>query len=194
MPILATVIARVDSVKPNPYTNDDKTNWINKVEGFVAEKLMPTYRWFEISRIKDQAAYTMIIPFLNIVKAWADERPFEKIDARSLNKTGYFMDSDGKLNIYPVPTVSDVKPGLKFIYMDNGVGYDYTEDCGRSLLVTEPYDEIYDFYLMARMDLAQNELDSYQNNMTLYNAAWSDLAKRMNKTVPREDIQIKLGW
>ena len=36
---LQELITKVDTLKPNPYGNEDKTDWVNTVEGIVADKV-----------------------------------------------------------------------------------------------------------------------------------------------------------
>ena len=53
----------------------------------------------------------------------------------------------------------------------------YTEaDDEAELLVPFPYDSIYIDYLSAKIDFANGEIASYNNNMTLYNKAYDNFA------------------
>lgn len=54
--------------------------------------------------------------------------------------------------------------------------YDYEADQEAELLVTAPYDIIYFHYLSAKIDFIECEINSYNNNMSLYNAAYDDFA------------------
>lgn len=57
MPTIQEIINQVDEIKLNTYTENSKTAWINQIEGWVKDKVIQIYCYFDILRIKDQAAY-----------------------------------------------------------------------------------------------------------------------------------------
>ena len=105
---LEEVITRVDELKPNAFTNEQKTEWINKVETRVQTEIM------------DVPENEMVV-------------------------------------------------------------YDYEADHGRELLVKMPYRDIYDYFLMAMIDYMAGDIPSYQNSMTMYNAAFDSRAKAIRQ-------------
>lgn len=52
--------------------------------------------------------------------------------------------------------------------------YTYAEDSGTELLARSPYDRLYKSYLKASIDFANEEYDSYQNNVAQYNSDIAD--------------------
>lgn len=62
-----------------------------------------------------------------------------------------------------------------------------TETAGSTeLLVPPPYDEIYRFYLEMQIDLANMELEKYNNSAALYNNAWGEFARAWHRAhMPR---------
>lgn len=56
--------------------------------------------------------------------------------------------------------------------LDAFAGYDAGTDKGTELLVPFPYDEIYIHWLCAQVDYVNMEMDKYNNDRTLFNAAW----------------------
>jgi hypothetical protein len=54
--------------------------------------------------------------------------------------------------------------------------YDYETDQDKDLLVPAPFDIIYFHYLSAKIDFTEGEINSYNNNMSLYNTAYDDFA------------------
>lgn len=50
--------------------------------------------------------------------------------------------------------------------------YQHPADMDRELLVSFPHDDIYDYWLSAKIDEANGETDKYQNTMEAYNAVW----------------------
>lgn len=55
----------------------------------------------------------------------------------------------------------------------------YADDGLTTLLIESPYDEAYDYYCYAQIDLLNNEIASYNNSVTLYNAALMEFKKAM---------------
>lgn len=51
------------------------------------------------------------------------------------------------------------------------------------LFAVQPYDEMYVYYLMAQIDLWNNELDRYQNSQALYNQAYAEYANHYNRSI-----------
>ena len=54
-------------------------------------------------------------------------------------------------------------------------------DMDTDLLVEEPYDELYVYYLMAQIDLAYDETDKYNKHMMLFNSAFQTFAKHYRR-------------
>lgn len=48
--------------------------------------------------------------------------------------------------------------------------YKHPECMEMELLVSYPHDDIYDYWLMAQIDMANGEYDKYNNTMMMYNA------------------------
>lgn len=56
--------------------------------------------------------------------------------------------------------------------MDTFDGYTEDTELGTELIVPWPYDEIYGWWLMARIDEMNLETDKYENDRTKFNAAY----------------------
>ena len=57
------------------------------------------------------------------------------------------------------------------------VVYDGVSDAEKELLVPFPYDSIYRWYLFAMLDFANAEYDKYQNELVMFNSAYSAFKK-----------------
>lgn len=67
-------------------------------------------------------------------------------------------------------------------------GYDADTAGGTELLAPPPYDEIYRWYLEMQIDLANMELEKYNNSAALYNNAWGEFARMWHREhMPRAD-------
>lgn len=65
-------------------------------------------------------------------------------------------------------------------------GYDPDGGSGEDdvvLMAKHPYDRLYLWYVMAQIDLMNQEYDLYQNDAALYNNAYSEYAKYYNRCV-----------
>src|SRR5574343_428698 len=188
MSTLKEVVDMVDDVKLNAYSDTAKTEWINRVEGWVKDKVIKTFSYFEISRLNSITAYTIPagVTFPNIVMGYMDNCQIQKLDDRSYEKIGYFLGSDGKINIYPIPTADDTEAGLRFVYKVLHTKYVWSTDQSEVLLVPAPYDCIYEYYIYAMIDWMNKEYKAYENSMILYNSAWEDMCRwyKTNNPIP----------
>lgn len=196
MSTIQEIINRVDEIKLNTYSENAKTTWINQVEGWVKDKIIQTYGYFDISRIKGQAAYDLPsgVSFSNIVMAYMDKYPIHKLDARSHEKTGYFLGADGKINIYPEPGQDDTTPRMRFVYKLSHIPYKYPEDKDAELLVSSPYDAIYENYVYAMIDWHNREFSAYNNTMAMYNESWREFANWYKQNNPIPPTKVSNIW
>lgn len=58
----------------------------------------------------------------------------------------------------------------------------FPEDGDKLMTVPEGYDNLYDLYLYAMLDLLERDTTSYQNNMAVYNQALDEWRKQYNRT------------
>ena len=54
--------------------------------------------------------------------------------------------------------------------------YDYETDIDADVLVQAPYNDIYFYFLSAKIDYNDNEITSYNNNISTYNSYYDDFA------------------
>lgn len=62
-------------------------------------------------------------------------------------------------------------------YIDGFMKYEweeYTYEDDNELIVMHPYDRMYRYYLMAKIDYALEEYQSYANNISQFNSDWID--------------------
>jgi hypothetical protein len=77
------------------------------------------------------------------------------------------------------------KEAFGFMF-DDIVQYDWAADGDTELLIYKPYDETYVYYIMAKIDYANQEMNSYTANMTFANdgfTAFKADMKRNNREV-----------
>ena len=173
---LVTLIKKIDAYKPNSFSNEQKSDWINEVEGraytdvllmghlgFIPLQYREDYEYmvpdgglsagsyhFDMSwhanGIPNNASYTFTI---------ANELP-----------AGAVLVWDGKqltTDIGVIPITAG----------DAGTLLDFT-DMSDELIVDPPHDKLYAYYLEAMIDFHNGEADRYANTMQLFNEAWDD--------------------
>jgi len=150
---LTDVITAVEAIKDNNYGDNVIIGWCSDIDQAVAQKLMKKYKVFTVSRIKDQASYDLPagVDLNDIDTLFVDKIPVPKIDLRSYEKPGYYLDMDDetKFGIYPIPTQSDVTAGIRGVYLWKPARYTaaYTDP----LLVPDQFDRIYAEFCLAKL-------------------------------------------
>lgn len=71
--------------------------------------------------------------------------------------------------------------------------YRYPEDLDRELLVSFPHEEIYDYWLQAKIDEANGEDSKYMNTMEAGNAAWNNFVCWFARTYRPAQGYLKEG-
>jgi hypothetical protein len=61
-------------------------------------------------------------------------------------------------------------------------GYTESTDLTTNLLVPEPYDEVYIYWLAAKIDYWNGEFGKYNNSIVMYNKAFATFARNYNRT------------
>lgn len=61
-------------------------------------------------------------------------------------------------------------------------GYDDDSDEDTELLVCKPYDELYVYYVLAQINLIQQEIDFYNNNYAMYEDKYRNYRDFINRT------------
>lgn len=61
-------------------------------------------------------------------------------------------------------------------------GYDVDDDEDTELLAVEPYDELYVYYVLAQINLIQQEIDFYNNNYAIYEDKYRNYRDFINRT------------
>lgn len=61
-------------------------------------------------------------------------------------------------------------------------GYDVDDDEDTELLAVTPYDELYVYYVLAQINLIQQEIDFYNNNYAIYEDKYRNYRDFINRT------------
>lgn len=75
----------------------------------------------------------------------------------------------------------------------NFVFYNETTDTNTNLIASEPYDNVYVYFLCAKIDFSLSEIDRYNNDMIMFNAYYRDYQNYINRTyLPKNIGQIRV--
>lgn len=61
-------------------------------------------------------------------------------------------------------------------------GYNVDDDEDTELLAVKPYDELYVYYVLAQINLIQQEIDFYNNNYAIYEDKYRNYRDFINRT------------
>lgn len=70
-------------------------------------------------------------------------------------------------------------------------GYDANTPLTEVLIVPEPYSQVYRWYLEAQIDLANGELEKYNNSIIMYNNAVNSYQNWYNRTVMPKQTNVR---
>lgn len=74
------------------------------------------------------------------------------------------------------------EPAEQLTLPDPFFGYDSDTPDTTELLIHSPDDEVYIYWLYSKIDVRLGEIARYNNDAMMFNAAWSEAAKRYNRT------------
>lgn len=188
----------VDEIKPNAFSNETKTIWLNEVEGMVQTEI-----------------------FLN-----AETDVFEYKFSFTVN-TGIFFPNEHTIGLSDKTLLTKFRPGGKIIrfapgsphtanartemtiqainadglVMDQTFATSMTEVTAElnyyggdvELLAEAPHFKLYPEYIMARIDYANGEYDKYQNTMQMFNAFWGEFSRWFARTYNPADRKGRWG-
>jgi hypothetical protein len=171
--LISAIITRINTLKQNRYATATKLDWINHVDGAVWNEVYKHTGFSDVSRVNGQAAYSLPagVTYELVAKVYVDGEEIFPITYEDYETTGYYRDSTGKVAIYPIPTASDITPGLRIVYR-----LPFTQHAAitEAVYVLTPYDKVYDDYCFAMMDKYNQENEKYQNSMAFYNASFKE--------------------
>ena len=192
MATLKDVINAVDAIKPNAFTEEDKTMWLNEVEGMVQTEVflfapaeIVQYKWSdEISMPSvyfpdDKTMVCGVDPGLAVGGQI-------KIDGLTT-----YTSNNSNTNRRVLRRSSD---GLTYTFADNSFTGEHStgttaDSCTliydgseTEMLVIFPHDKLYRSYLTAMIDWGNGEYNKYANTMTMFNEHWGEYMRWFART------------
>jgi len=182
---LTDVIAYVDRIKPNAFTDDDKARWISEVEGLVATEVM-------LLDPREIRPYVLSATFTAAGVCYPDEHTLrltspipEEFTVGGRMTISGGTDYTENAGQYRIAAVS--ADGCEITVYQSFPVTGREEDTGETtllfdgtdtvLMVRPPHDKIYAAYLIAQIDFANGEYDKYQNSLTMFNMFWGEYCR-----------------
>ena len=94
-------------------------------------------------------------------------------------KCGWLSELDGKIS-------------RETMHRDDFTAYRFPDDCEKELLVTAPYDNIYELYIIAMSDFFSGELANYSASSVIFERAYEEFRKNYirNNMPPAKNLQL----
>lgn len=139
----------VDAIKPNAFTNEEKTEWLNEVEGKVQ---LEVYLW----AINQVMKYDYYEPF-SAAATYAVGDKAEKGGTVYSCTTAITTPAAWDATKWEATTLRD--------------------DKNKEMLVRPPHDKLYRSYLTAKIDFANGEYDKYANTAMMFNSDFGEFMR-----------------
>ena len=157
------VLAQVDELKPNQYSDMIKVDWLSRLDRKIWEEVITQYEIEE--------------PITEVEKT---EETDDTDNANNMINGAMLLDD----NVPDIPNIPDhddeeIEEENKTFDVFNG----YTvEDMNTELLVCDSYADLYVDYVFAMIDYVNQELDRYSNSMMMFNEKYKDFKNYYNRT------------
>ena len=163
-------INRIDSLKHNAYSQDDKVKWLSELDRDVKKNIIDTHEGAD----KEKAITDYIQNNLKAYEASVDEyMKVNEVSREEAEKNVEFREIKYK------EAKEHIEATRNDIMFD---GYDDGTDLQTELLITEPYDKAYLLWLEAQIDYYNGEYDKYNNAMDTFYEAFDGFKNYYNRT------------
>ncbi len=173
------VLAQVDELKPNQYSDIVKISWLSKLDAKIFIEVISRYEIEKEEPEKEEEEEEELI-------ARESEEPEEPENPDEPE------DEPEDVPILPdIPEHDDTDDENKEddITVFNG----YTvNDMSTTLLVDEAYADLYVDYIFAQIDYNNQELDRYNNSMFMFNSKYADFKNYYNRTHKIKSTNYKI--
>ena len=177
----------------NPYDNTVLLKYVNIVEQNL--DVIKDYRVQTYTRVKDEYQYDLPegVSFEDVYGLRVNGIRYKKVDIREHKKLRTFWYEGDKLCIYPACTETDdiADPKIRLVYKYKPAKKLIANIATDELYVPERFQEIYDFFLMAKIAYSQKEYGEHANHMTSFNnavALFEDWYENHRPLKPEEEL------
>lgn len=199
---LTDCIAYADRIKPNAFTDEDKTRWISELEGMVCTEVFQIdaseFRPYALS-----ASYTaegICFPEADLIRLKSpipDEFPVGGLINLSTGAGSIYAENSGSTK-YRITAISPDGCGIRIDGNLPATGHeedtaDWTlayDGAETVLLVRPPHDKIYWSWLVAQIDFANGEYNKYENSLRMFNGYWGEYLRWFSRNFRPADRDV----
>lgn len=173
---LVTLINKVDAYKPNSFSNEQKTDWVNEVEGKVyTDVLLMSHLDFIPLVYQENYEYTVPEDGLAVGSYHFVIKSYQNGIANNADYTFTLADElpAGAVLVWDGQTLTTDIGEISVTSGNTGTLLPFA-DKSAELIVDPPHDKLYAYFLEAMIDFHNGEADRYTNTMQLFNDAWDE--------------------
>lgn len=159
-------LAKVDAIKPNSYTVDEKVAWLSEIDGNIANDIE---EWYEKAKGQDEDDAVIIRGVNDEWFTWYDfplERPC----------LPYIAEED-------IPSDDDTSD-------DDTDNEEVTRMPAPCLLAPFPYDAMYVTWLSAKIDYANGDIAKYNNAKVMFDEQYGSFMNWVNRRLLHKKTRI----
>ena len=161
-------ITRLDALKFNTYQQDDKVQWLSRLDNMVKKQIIDTHEGADKEQAITEYIQSNIVAHEKAVTEYMKVNEVSREEAEANVEFREIKYKEAKEHIET--TRND-------IFFN---GYDDSTDLQTELLIPAPYDEVYLRWMEAQIDYYNGEYDKYNNAIIMFNTAFEAYQKHYN--------------
>lgn len=179
------LITSVDSKYSNTYVDQDKVDWINKLEQKLYSDFILLQKEDKMDLVADQAEYTLTgYSFDDILKVEVNGTEYNLSSPSYYTVNTYYRQGkDEKVTLNPAPN-ADATDGLAIVYRWKPSLKTVLGKATEELELADQYADLYRYHIYAEICALRKEFAEYNNWMILFNTELQDLLIKMGNTAP----------
>jgi len=187
---LGQVIEEADLLNPNTLSNEQKTIFINRLEGEIRSNVIRSIKTLNLTLSADLSYYNIgQIISLNVIDVVVNDDYLGHF-VNTNTEFGYNFTTDGEDTI--IHFNKPISGEAQIFYQDEVVKLDYNNDKLKVLAIPRPYDDIYVTYLEAMIYKQNKEYGDYNNHLRMYEQRMQEFLAWNIKRSPKNKTQYKV--
>jgi hypothetical protein len=176
---ISEAINKIDSLKPNGYSQTDKISWLSLADGMIKNNIIDTHEGADEEKAIE-----------GYIKSRAEA--YEKEVEKYAKRNGVSIEEARTKVDYTEITYKEAEEHIRATRPDiffNGYNDDTPLDT--ELIVKAPYDELYISFLASKIDFFNGEFVRYNNNIVRFNDTMTAYGNHYNRTHMPKGKHIK---
>jgi hypothetical protein len=177
---LSKLVAKVNQLKPSEYDKDDITRWINQVEFLAFDQVIGH------ADPMDPKLRPLLRPPEGVLRPLSNGN--EEVSTETAESTGdETVSSTEGYTVLPGVDNSHVRPPVPEPCPYRP--YDYSIDAERELLIPDQFSDAYFYYVSAKIDFQNMEIDRYNAEAQAFENEFQQYAKWFRRTYRPKEIR-----